>query len=212
MAKKSFQDYFILFFMVVALTFQITWLSILCTVNSERANVDSEYMLGDSVSKHRRAYLTVANDDDKKLLKYKNFIEDLKNIFHKYEIRILTYDGYYTDKPDNGKYNVLFTILGPILLLTITLLLVLNHFLIKKNIISIIISGFLLLVSICLLFNNYNKYIPINKILFKKNNGDINQDFRIFYSSFTERYEMVRLVNMLMTIVFSAFYFIYVLK
>ena len=220
MAKKSFQDYFILFFMVVAFTFQIIWLSILCTVNSKRWNKDSSKVLdkrkklGEGSRDRYTSCPTELLDDPSGLIKYKDFIGNIDKI-ETYGIKYSVYSPHKNicreQEESIIKYRVVFTILGPILLLTFTLLLVLNHFLIKKKIISIIISGILLILSILLSLNTYNNtFRPLSQIIF--DNSDNPHDFRIFYSSFTESYEMVRLLNMLMTIVFSAFYFIYVLK
>ena len=83
MAKKSFQDYFILFFMVVAFTFQIIWLSILCTVNCKRWNVDSSQKIdGQRETGDRKKYGCPGEEFKKPddFINYKDFIGNIDKI------------------------------------------------------------------------------------------------------------------------------------
>lgn len=194
MAKKSFQDYFILFFMVVAVVLQIATLSLLLSTKVKSPSNNNEVTL------------------------YKDVLENINEIYSDVEYQKI--DGASVTNND-VKLRTVFIILGPILLLSLTLLLLINHFLIKNKIISIILSGLLILVSLYVIISNYRLDYPFRAIEVESEKSKIFKNFYwgllIYYVDDDDKIDkriitIIRLLNMLMTIVFSAFYFIYVLK
>ena len=194
MAKKSFQDYFILFFMFIAVVLQIATLSLLLSTKVSPSN-NNEVTL------------------------YRDVLENINEIYSDAQFDNVDFN----DSKKNGdvKLRTVFIILGPILLLSLTLLLLINHFLIKNKIISIILSGLLILVSLYVIISNYRLDYPFWEIEVESEKSKIFKNFYwgllIYYVDDDDKIDkriitIIRLLNMLMTIVFSAFYFIYVLK
>ena len=253
MAKKSFLDYFILFFMFITVVLQITTLSLLSYVKIHYRK--KEYNKDDLLRDRNNNSTDIddnnnSTDIDDNTISYKDILKNIPNIYN--DVNNPTTNAY--DRSNNGdvKIRTVFIILGPILLLSLTLLLFINHLLIKNKIISIILSFLLLLISLYVIISNVRLDLPywnileetstpsfwlfysfglLNEKLFEKyevhkshklslkktDYGDFIIDiFKFEYGKIDFRkansIEIVRLLNILMTILFSAFYFIYVLK
>ena len=200
MAKKSFQDDFILFFMFITVALQITTLSLLL-FTKVRGNKDKYPKASQCHYLDNGALKT-----DQITVLYKDVLLLINNIYK---------SAYLDERNGDVKLRTVFIILGPILFLSLTLLLLISHFLIKNQIISIILSGLLILVSLYVTISNCKSDYPLEDIQFGEDH--CAEYFHIFYNNMAtgstiNELVIIRLLNMLITILFSAFYFIYVLK